>query len=237
MKKIIFLDTETTSLEAPHLIQLSFISIDIETRKRSIYSKYFNTSETISFESMSIHHITPKILEKVGVELHEKALEEITDLLKDSWIVAHNANFDRRVLDFNGIITDVTQWIDTYPVAYEIFQEEGVKHNLQYLRYSLWLEFEEEINPHDALSDVIVLEKVYDEMKRIWGLTEEWMKHISDRGIILRSFSFWKYKDMKISDIASQDRGYLEWLYNSESQKPEGQQNENMINTLKHYLF
>jgi exodeoxyribonuclease X len=34
-------------------------------------------------------------------------------------------------------------------------------HNLQYLRYRLGLEFAEEINPHDALSDVIVLEKLF----------------------------------------------------------------------------
>jgi len=32
------------------------------------------------------------------------------------------------------------------------------------------------------------------------------------------------------------DRGYLDWLYNSESGKPEEEQNEDMIFTLKFYL-
>lgn len=230
MENIIFLDTETTEIENPTMIQLSFIN-----NNWLIWSYFFKTDKIISIESMSIHHITPKILEKKWINLDEEIIGEINILLQNSWIVAHNADFDKRVLEYNGIFTKNEQWIDTYPIAYEVYQEPWIKHNLQYLRYYLWLEFEEEINPHDALSDVIVLKKVFEKMREKFGTIEE-MKEMSDHGIILRECNFNKHKGRTWKEVAEIDLPYLNWLLWEEMKKKECDRNNPLVNTINFYL-
>lgn len=245
-KAIIFLDTETTSIEDPGLIQLSFIK-RCPNEVSITFNHYFKTDKKISLEAMSVCHITPKILEEQWLELNDAQKEIIETMLQNSYIVAHNAKFDKRVLDLNGIKTEDHQWIDTYPIAYELYPEAS-QHKLQYLRYYLWLEFKEEINPHDSMSDVIVLEAVFQDMKdkiesqpSIDGAHDsesimKELKEITDRGIILRTFTFGKYAGRKVSDIAREDRGYLNWLYESEMKKWESERNTTLYNTLQHYL-
>lgn len=165
---IVFLDTETTGTVDPGLIQLSFIRVTmtdemITPPKPQIFNKYYRTDKKISLEAMSVCHITPKILQEKGIDLDDPERRNIEQMLQDCYLVAHNAKFDCMVLDNNGIKTNPDAWIDTYPVAYELYQE-ATQHKLQYLRYYLGLDFAEEINPHDAMSDVLVLEQVFYKM-------------------------------------------------------------------------
>lgn len=244
MKPLVFLDTETNDINEKVMIQFAWIKsspvIFAETKEF-----FIKTDKKINLEALAIHHITPKILEQKGKNL-EDVKDEINSFLSDSILIAHNADFDKEVLIKNGFDVENFDWIDTYTVAYELLQDPGMKHSLQYLRYYFELEFDNEINPHDALSDVIVLEWVFNQLFDIFSL--EWMNNTSDkpfsiieemikitkRWIILRQFAFWKYAWKTFEEVAKIDRWYLEWLLNSEIQKE--QKNKHMINTLNFYL-
>lgn len=241
---IVFLDTETTGTIDPGLIQLSFIRVTMTDElltpvQPQIFNRYYRTDKKISLEAMSVCHITPKVLQEKGIDLDDAEKRNIEQMLQDCYIVAHNAKFDRMVLDNNGIKTNPDMWIDTYPVAHELYQE-ATQHKLQYLRYYLGLEFAEEINPHDSMSDVLVLEqvfyKMYDKIYKSQKDPFEEMLALTKRGVILRSFPFGKHKGRPIADIVCDDRGWLEWLYNQERMKPQEERNEITINTLNFWL-
>ena len=104
------------------------------------------------------------------------------------------------------------------------------------------LEIEIEAQAHDALGDVLVLEKLFERLLK--KLMEEnnfseqqaiaEMINISSHPTILKTINFGKYNGQEIKDIANIDRGYLEWLL---KQKEESDQiDEDWIYTLRHYL-
>jgi exodeoxyribonuclease X len=114
------------------------------------------------------------------------------------------------------------------------------KYNLQYLRY--FLEIHVEATAHDALGDVLVLERLYERLKKKLiekeNLNEEQalqkMIEISSHPSLFKTIKFGKYNGRQIEDIVIVDRGYLEWLL---AQKLESDQiDEDWIYTLKYYL-
>ena len=92
------------------------------------------------------------------------------------------------------------------------------RYNLQYLRYLL--DIEVDATAHDALGDVLVLEQLFERLKKKM-MTEERLKEseaiekmieVSSHPSLLRIFGFGKHIGKKIEDVAETDRGYLEWL-------------------------
>jgi DNA polymerase III alpha subunit (gram-positive type) len=156
-------------------------------------------------------------------------------------LVAHNAPFDINILRNEEVLT--SHYIDTLRVAQHLIESE--QHNLQYLRYFLNLELKEPITPHDALGDILVLEALYyyleNLVKEKFSLTtpEEIIKQmmeLTETPILIKTFAFGKYVGKTFAEIAVQDKGYLQWLVNNETSKPELEQNQNLVYTLKFYL-
>lgn len=249
MPKILFLDTETNELNDKALIQFAGIQVtygpgQVFKAFKDIFVK-LPAGKKISLMAMSVNHITEEDLEHKWRPL-EDVIPEVNGFLKDCILVAHNADYDKAVLKKNGFYIDESQWIDTYTVAYNLWDESEVEnYQLQYLRYFLKLKFPmETIIPHDALSDVKVLEKVFDAMyekirKESWS-EEDILSSMIDqttKWIILRQFSFWQYQWKKISDIAKTDPWYISRLYKSENSKPEATRNKNMIRTLESFIY
>jgi DNA polymerase III epsilon subunit-like protein len=115
-----------------------------------------------------------------------------------------------------------------------------MKNITQYLRY--FLEIEIDATAHDALGDVLVLEKLFDRLKKKIieqeKITEDEaiqkMIEISSHPSLFKSIKFGKHSGKSIEEIVRVDRGYLEWLL---SQKIESDQiDEDWIYTLRHYL-
>jgi DNA polymerase III epsilon subunit-like protein len=154
-------------------------------------------------------------------------------------VIAHNAPFDLMIIKKENIIPN--KFICTLRVARELDKEGKIeRYNLQYLRYLL--EIEVEAVAHDAMGDVLVLEKLFERLKnkimKEENLTEEQaiekMVEISSHPSLLRTFSFGKHNGKKIEEVLATDRGYLEWLL---AQKLESDQIEDdWIYTLKHHL-
>lgn len=236
MQKIIFFDTETTgNTEKDFLCQIAYKS-DSET-----FNSLYKPEIKVPPEASAVHHITNKMLEGKQSFKESSDYKKIKDLFEDAntVVVAHNAPFDITMLKKEGI--EPKNFICTLRVIRHLDKEEAMaKYNLQYLRYLL--EIEVDAVAHDALGDVLVLEKFFEYLKdrlmKEENLNEsdavEKMLEISSHPSLLHTFKFGKYNGKRIEDVVRVDRGYLEWLL---EQKLNGDGiDEDWIYTLKHHL-
>lgn len=238
MKKIIFLDTETTGneLKKDFLCQLAF------KNEKETFCELFKPPIPIPPEASAVHHITNKMVadKKSFKESSNYGAIKLMLESKENVVVAHNAKFDIAMIEKEDIIP--ANFICTLRVARALDKNNVIpQYRLQYLRYYLDIDIEAEA--HDALGDVLVLEKLFerlldkimkednsDENKAI-----EKMIEISSHPSLMYMFNFGKYNGKTVAEIAQTDRGYLEWmLTQKELNNPENE--EDWIYTLRHYL-
>jgi DNA polymerase III epsilon subunit-like protein len=253
MSKLIFFDTETTgNTEKDFLVQIAY-----KTENKS-FSGLYKPEIKIPPEASAVHHLTNKMV--ADKPTFKESIDQpiIKNLFEDenSIVVAHNAPFDLMIIKKEGI--NPKKFICTLRVIRYLDTENKIdRYNLQYLRYLL--ELEVEATAHDALGDVLVLEKLFaylykkmqEEIKKdplapnksSWGTPPSQggedpiiakMLEISSHPSLLRNFNFGKHLGKKIEDVVKVDRGYLEWLL---AQKLTSDQiDEDWIYTLKHHL-
>ncbi len=234
MKKLIFLDTETTGNEIgkDRLCQICYKCDE------KLKTNYFKPPIPISVKAMSVTHITNKMVEDKEPFEKSETSKELQVLLKDGILVAHNAKFDIAILEAEGIT--VSNYICTLRIARH-FDENNLipEYGLQFLRYFLDLEIEG--GAHDAESDVKVLfavfqrllakvkEKIPNEEEAINKMIE-----ISNNPVIFKKFNFGKYKGELVEDVFKKNRGYLEWML--KTKLADGTDDEDWIYTLKYFL-
>lgn len=232
--KLIFLDTETTGndLLKDRLCQICYKTSD------KIRTEYFKPPVPMSVKAMSVTHITNKFLHDKPVFKGSDTYKETEALLSKGIMVAHNARFDRAMLEAEGIA--VPQSICTFRIARYLDPDNQIpEYNLQFLRY--FLELDIDAGVHDAEEDVKVLCGVFerllikmkdeagDENKAINKMIE-----ISSHPSLFKLFNFGKYKDKKIEEVVKSDRRYLEWYLSKKME--EGGTDEDWIYTLEYYL-
>jgi exodeoxyribonuclease X len=232
--QLIFLDTETTGNDVAkdRLCQICY-RIGKETR-----TEYFKPPVPVSVKAMSITHITNKMLADKEPFIGSRMSKDLQALLSEGVLVAHNAKFDIAMLAAEGM--SVPKYICTLRIARSLNSDNVIpEYNLQYLRYYLGLEVEG--HPHDAESDVNVLEAVFERqlakiMERIPNRNQaiEEMIRISEKPTLFKKINFGKYKDKGLEEVATSDPRYLEWLLAEKRKTPEME--EDWIYTLEHYL-
>ncbi len=236
--RIFFFDTETTgNTPEDRIIQLA-----IKERGNQIpfINELFKAPFPIPFEASAVHHISNKMVEHKPLFKESPRYEEIKTLFEspETIVVAHNSAFDVAMLEAEGI--HPTNIICTYKTIRALDTNgDFANHKLQYLRYALSMELD--VPAHDALADVIVLEKLFEYLleKLIKeGLDEtaalQKMEAITKEPVFVREFSFGKYKGMRVEEVAKTDPGYLSWLLAEKMKNPIGE--EDWIYTLKKYL-
>jgi exodeoxyribonuclease X len=235
---VILYDTETTGGETQdRLCQIAYKLLGDDV----IVDQLYKPPLQISIESMTVHHITEKmVLDKppfiMSPEYHFlKSHAENPH----SIFVAHNVKFDNEMMLREGI--PITQSICTMRVARALDTEAQIpSYALQYLRYYLGIEVE--AIAHDAKGDVLVLEKLFvrllNKVMDRFALSQtsalEKMIDISRQPMEIVYFQFGKYKNRAIKEIAREDRGYLEWLL--DQKKKDEQPDEDWIFTLTEAL-
>ncbi len=236
MPKIIFFDTETTgNTEKDYLCQIAY-KINNET-----FAGLYKPPIKIPPEASAVHHISNKMIEDKPSFIESGDQAKIKKLFeeKDTVVVAHNAPFDLMIIKKEDIIP--TNFICTLRLARHLDPEGKIeRYNLQYLRY--FLDIEVDATAHDALGDVLVLEQLYERLKKKLmeqeNLNQEdainKMIEISSHPSLLRTFNFGKHVGKTIEDVAKVDRGYLQWLL--DQKLASDQIDEDWIYTLKHHL-
>ncbi len=203
MKKIIFFDTETTGNEQKDF--LCQIAYKTAGENSETFNGLFKPEIKIPPAASAVHHITNKMVaDKLTFQGSDEA-KKIKELFEDenSIVVAHNATFDLMIIEKEGIIPN--KFICTLRVARHLDPESKIEsYRLQFLRYLLEIEIEAEA--HDALGDVMVLEKLFERLKKKIieedGLDEEGaidkMIEISSHPSIINVLNFGKYKGKKV---------------------------------------
>lgn len=215
--KLVFLDTETTGndVSSDRLCQVCY-KIDGE-----IYTKNFKPPIPISTKAMSITHITNKMVEAEAPFAGSAFETGLKPLLDAGVLVAHNARFDIAMLRAEGM--EVPRHICTLRlVRYLDSEQEIPEYNLQYLRYHYGIELA--ADAHSAEGDVLVLEAVFEHLYKLAAEKSktdsrdeiiERMIDISATPSLIKRFGFGKYNGQLVTDVATNDRGYLEWLLRS----------------------
>jgi len=237
MKKIIFFDTETTGNEPKKdfVCQLAFKTSD-ET-----FCELYKPPIPIPPEASAITHITNKMVADKKAFKESDNYGAIKLLFEDpnNVVVAHNAKFDLAIIAKEDILP--ANFICTLRVARYLDKENKIpQYKLQFLRY--FLDIEIEANAHDALGDVLVLEKLFERLivkvMKEENCNEEKaiekMIEISSKPSLMSIFNFGKYNGKTVQEVANIDRGYLEWMLAQKEQNPDNE--EDWIYTLKYYL-
>lgn len=233
--ELIFLDTESTGIDPAkdRLCQVCY-----RTEKTGTVMEYFKPPVPISVEAMSVTHITNKMVADKPAFKESVMFKELQTLLRSGVLVAHNAKFDKTMLELEGL--EVPKFICTLKVARHL-DAEGVipQYKLQYLRY--YLDLEVAGAAHDAEGDVNVLcavfQRLFGKMRASESSDEavlEKMMEISSRPSLLKTFGFGKHIGKKIADVAKTDSGYLEWLLGQKLAG--GEEDEDWVYTLKFHL-
>ena len=144
--------------------------------------------------------------------------------------MAHNAKFDVDMLAKEGI--HPKRVICTFKLARRMDPGGKIpKYSLQYLRYFLGIKVE--ATAHDALGDILVLEKLFErlfvKMSKSIGpaVVEKRMMEISSKPILLSRMYFGKHKGQFFREIP---KDYLQWLSEQDDL------DEDMRFTVGHYL-
>ena len=233
---IVFFDTETTGAdEKDRICQIAWMQDGV---LRSVYSK---PPFPIPAEASAVHHISNKMVADKPSFQDSPEFAEIKALFEDdnTVVVAHNAKFDLGMLKKEGIIPK--HHICTLRVARAMDPDCKLpKYGLQYLRYFLELEVDENAAAHSADGDVLVLEKLFDrlytKLSAEKGADEalKEMMMISEMPSLIQSFNFGKHVGKKVAEVAKIDSGYLDWLLKSKLES--SPDDEDWIYTLKLHL-
>ncbi len=234
MDDFMFLDTETTGnqLLEDRLFQVCY-KIGTE-----IKDAYFKPPLPISIKSQSITHVTNRMVDDKEPFAGSAMSKDLSLLLKEKILVAHNAVFDITMLAHEDI--EVPRFICTLKLARAMDPESKIpEYNMQYLRY--YLDLDVEASAHEAKDDVIVLEalfkRLYAKVMEQQGTHEkavEEMLRISLDPILYTMMNFGKHRGKKIEEIVMTDRPYLEWLLEQKLQSPGNE--EDWIYSLKYHM-
>ncbi|MDR1452215.1 MAG: 3'-5' exonuclease [Helicobacteraceae bacterium] len=240
----VLLDTETTGGD-DRICQLAFLEAR-SNEPPKLYNDLCKPPVAIDFDAMTIHHITSEMVADKPPFAKCEAASALNGLNSPrNVLIAQNARFDLEALRREGF-----EWrgavIDTLRAARHLLPDLP-RHSLQYMRYALGLyrsegeiasQFGLEIKAHDAASDCVVLylltqyllEKASESKKEgVFSLID-----LSDKPVLLNKMRFGKYRDRSFKEILKADRSYLEWLFNSETQKADP--DRDLIYTLEQAL-
>lgn len=155
--EFLFLDTETTGLHGPRLIELAYsISDDV-----GVFQAFFKPPIEIHPMATKTHGLTIEMLE------HQIPFHESTDkvklqaLLETHIMVAHNLKYDKGVLENEGL--KVHQGLCTVQLAKQLYPHH-INHQLQTLKNHFKIHVMG--SAHSAIGDVQVLKKLLKIMQQ-----------------------------------------------------------------------
>ena len=169
MREII-LDIETSGLEhkeGHRVIEIGCIELN-KKEVGSYFHQYINPLKTLTPENIKIHGITNDYLE--DKPLFEDIADSFLDFIKDSPVIAHNANFDIGFLNselekISKPVISQDRVIDTVSIARKRFP--GQQVNLDALVKKLKINSLINIDHHGALKDAKILTDIYLELQGI----------------------------------------------------------------------
>ncbi|MGL4848945.1 MAG: 3'-5' exonuclease [Clostridium sp.] len=95
--KLLFFDTETTSIRPGHICQLSYITVDTSTKPQTTVGKnFFFTVEEMDAGAQAVHGFSLEKLYELsnGMYFEDSVGEFVDDFFEADYVIGHNVNFD-----------------------------------------------------------------------------------------------------------------------------------------------
>ncbi len=219
----VFLDTETTGIEEhDQVIQLAYVVV--KDGKKTPMNKIYKPSVPISYKAMAVHGITKEMVaDAPALDMSDLLMRGLVKMnIPNNIIVAHNAPFDIGMLGRHGFTSEM-QTIDTLRCARHLLDDaEGHALGVIYYQYNLYKHMDElaeelgvdvgKLSAHDALYDVLMLILATRMLIRVAGGDPMKLVELTQTPVMIKEFSFGKYKGRLIADIKKEDAGYLGWM-------------------------
>lgn len=215
-------DCETSGLEeTDQIVELAIVTLSDKGKQKSQWSTLIRPSCPISLGARATHHITdaeladaPSVTEMLlsrGLPEFGRPPNGLSNLAKanDIVLVAHNAEFDRRMLVQSGIHPDLLprRTICTYKVSLHMFPD-APGHSNQVLRYYLGVEPPKcDLPPHRALPDALVTAAILSHMLQLD--TAERLVELTSTPVLLKKVHFGQHRGKLWSEL---DSGMLQWV-------------------------
>jgi DNA polymerase III subunit epsilon len=181
MPNLLFFDTETTGMadfkappsakHQPHIIQMAMLLTTANGSEITRASFLIRPDGwTVSKQAADVHHITTEACADLGIDIWTAAaiLSALLDQDPPPLIVAHNADFDRFMLNIeaerNDILFDKSDWYCTMRAATDILKLPGRYGNFKWPsltethKHFFGADFE---GKHDAMGDVLACKACY----------------------------------------------------------------------------
>lgn len=95
--KLLFFDTETTSIRPGHICQLSYITVDTSTKPQTTIGKnFFFTVDEMDPNAEAVHGFSlEKLYELSNGQYFDDVVESfVDDFFEADFVIGHNVNFD-----------------------------------------------------------------------------------------------------------------------------------------------
>lgn len=206
MLRCIDLETTGTDPKVHDIIEIASVDITKDGFANPITQFVLLPSgKSIPPESSAVHHLIEEDITN-GIALPDA----LNRFIGADWYLAHNAPFEQ------SFLPPAWRFVCTYKAALRVWPD-APGHSLQTLRY--WLKLihplgtmRTKIDPHRALSDVIVTAAVFHEMLKAgakWGQLVQW----SSEPPVHKWCRFGnKHRNKTFAEIASADPSYLTWI-------------------------
>lgn len=166
MREIVF-DTETTGLDpmdGHRMVEFAGIELVDRIPTGRHWHGYFNPHRDMPIEAERVHGLTSAFLQEMPPL--SQVVDELLDFLGDSMLVAHNAMFDWRFLNFELKLCGLPplpheRMVDTLELSRKRFP--GAKHSLDALCQRLGIDLSRRVK-HGALIDAELLAHCYVEL-------------------------------------------------------------------------
>ena len=171
IKREVILDTETTGLtNLDRIVEISIIEMidGIKTGRR--FHKFLNPEVNITKKAIEIHKITNEKVE--NCPKFPEVAEDIIKFIGDATIIAHNSNFDMRMIN-NELERcgwkkyDKTRFIDTLGIARYLFPSQKNNQDALCERFNLNNSIRSETGIHSAVEDTALLYLIYQEFIKL----------------------------------------------------------------------
>lgn len=233
LETVTVVDVETTDIDVKKAEIIEIASCRYINGDWSAASILFGSINPIPPDASAVNHISNRMI--AGLSLFPDELEIVYALFytdDTSYMVAHNAEFDRRVLRENIMrsfnqepfeeYNDKNKWICTWRLAKAVLGVDynNLKYNLSYLRYALDLDISDDVTAHRADADTLVAGKLIEFLinKAIENNQLDPNGDIGEQLIelcwapkIVKTWPFGKHKGVPLGDVPI---GYIQWAIN-----------------------
>lgn len=95
--KLLFFDTETTSIRPGHICELSYITVDTSTKpQKTVGKNFFFAVDEMDPNAEAVHGFSLEKLYELssGMYFEDSVADFIDDFMEADFVIGHNVNFD-----------------------------------------------------------------------------------------------------------------------------------------------